>query len=82
MARNLFEVMVGLEDNPRMQARYNKPEVPPHVASRARQILASGAGKLRLDEEPVKVGIDIEPGRARSGSAVGVIELKKHGSKE
>ncbi|MBG0789401.1 MAG: tetratricopeptide repeat protein [Desulfovibrionaceae bacterium] len=82
VARDLFEVMVGLENNPTLRRRYGKPEVPPNVASRAREVLASGTGKLRLDDRPVKVGIDIEPGRVRSGPAVGVVELKKHGSDE
>ena len=78
VVRNLFEVMVGLENNQDLQMRYNKPAVPPHVASRARQILATGSGRLRLDEGPVAAGLDIERGRARSGSPVGFIELKKH----
>lgn len=82
VALNLFEVMVGLENNVGLQARYDKPAVPPHVAARAREILGSGSGKLRLDDGPVAVGIDIEPGRARSGPPVGVVELKRHGDKE
>ena len=82
VARNLFEVMVGLEANEGLLMRYDKPAVPPHVASRARQILAAGTGRLRLDEGPIGVGIEIERGRARSGSPVGFIELKKHGSDE
>lgn len=82
VARDLFEVMVGLENNAERQLRYGKPAVPPHVASRARQILAAGTGRLKLDEEPISVGIDIERGRARSGSPVGFIELKKHDKDE
>ncbi|BDQ33756.1 tetratricopeptide repeat protein [Pseudodesulfovibrio portus] len=79
VTRNLFEVMVGLENNEDLQLRYGKPAVPPHVASRARQILATGSGRLRLDEGPVAAGLEIERGRARSGSPVGFVELKKHG---
>lgn len=82
VVRDLFEVMVGLENNAGLQVRYDKPAVPPHVASRARQILATGSGRLRLDEGPVAGGRDIERGRARSGSPVGFVELKKHNSGE
>lgn len=80
VARNLFEVMVGLETNEALQSRFDKPPVPPNVAARARQILAAGTGRLKLDEEPIAIGI--ERGRARSGGPVGVVEFKKHGSDE
>lgn len=82
VARDLFEVMVGLEDNEGLLVRYDKPPVPPHVAARAREILATGTGRLRLDEGPVAAGVEIERGRARSGSAVGFVRLKKHGEDE
>lgn len=80
VVRNLFEVMVGLEKDKGLLGRYGKPPVPPEVAARARQVLAADTGKLTLDEEPVV--LDIERGRARSGSPVGFVELKKHGSDE
>lgn len=97
VTRNLFEVMVGLEDNEALLKQYAKPPVPPSVAARARQILAAGSGRLRLDEEPVGMamgtrrakesdrekgtGRAVESGRARSGR-VGKVELKRHGRKK
>ncbi len=77
VTHSLLEMIVGLDQDHSLLGRYGKPSIPPHVASRARQILTADSGKLKLDEEPVVMGI--EPGRARSG-AVGVVELKKHGS--
>ncbi|MCJ2165957.1 MULTISPECIES: tetratricopeptide repeat protein [unclassified Pseudodesulfovibrio] len=74
--RNLFGVMIGLDERTARLERYHKPPVPPHVASRARQILAAGTGRLKLDEG--LMGVPIEPGRARSGK-VGTIEIKRHG---
>nr|WP_321513612.1 tetratricopeptide repeat protein [uncultured Pseudodesulfovibrio sp.] len=79
VTRNLLEMIVGLDQDHSLLGRYGKPTVPPHIASRARQILTADSGRLKLDEEPVVMGI--QPGRARSG-AVGVVELKKHGSEK
>jgi len=79
VTQSLLEMIVGLDQDHSLLGRYGKPTVPPHVASRARQILTADSGRLKLDEEPVVMGV--EPGRARSGP-VGVVELKKHGSDE
>ena len=79
VVRSLLEMIVGLDQDHSLLGRYGKPAVPPHVASRARQILTADSGRLKLDDEPVVMGV--EPGRARSGPA-GVVELKKHGSDE
>lgn len=76
---DLLRVMVGLEADERLLARYGKPPVPPAVAARARQLLAAGSGRLKLDD--TLVARPVEPGRARSGG-VGYVELKRHGSKD
>lgn len=73
---NLLELMVGLEGDERRLARYAKPPVPPAVAARARQLLAAGSGRLKLDD--TLVGRPVEPGRARSGG-LGYVELKRRG---
>lgn len=75
----LLELMVGLEADERLLARYDKPPVPPAVAARARQILAAGSGRLKLDD--TLVGRPVEPGRARSGGP-GHVELKRHGDED
>ena len=75
-ANNLLELMVGLEADERLLARYGKPPVPPAVAARARGLLAAGSGRLKLDD--TLVGRPVEPGRARSGR-VGRVDLKRHG---
>ncbi|BCS89660.1 hypothetical protein PSDVSF_29020 [Pseudodesulfovibrio sediminis] len=80
VTRNLLEVVVGLEENEYRLSQYGKPPVPPDVASRAREVLASDTVKLPLDEGPV---MRIEPGRARSGGPpVGTVHVKRHGSDE
>ncbi|WP_319583281.1 tetratricopeptide repeat protein [uncultured Pseudodesulfovibrio sp.] len=79
VTNDLLELMVGLEGDERLLARYDKPPVPPAVAARARQLLAAGSGRLKLDD--TLVGRPVEPGRARSGG-VGYVELKRHGGEE
>ena len=79
VTRDLFRLMVGLDEDQSKLGRYSKPPVPAHVAARARKSLAAGSGKLKLDEGLVTIGV--EPGRARSGS-VGMVELKRHGSED
>lgn len=64
VARDLFELMVGLSEDERLLERYGKPPVPTSVAVRARQIMAVEKGKLPLDEGPI---FGVRPGRARSG---------------
>ena len=76
VTNQLLQLMVGLEADDRLLKRYAKPPVPPAVAARARQLLAAGSGRLKLDDS--LVGLGVEPGRARSGS-VGRVELKRHG---
>ncbi|WP_207261787.1 tetratricopeptide repeat protein [Desulfovibrio sp. Huiquan2017] len=75
-ANDLLELMVGLEGDERLLARYAKPPVPSAVAARARQLLAAGSGRLKLDD--TLVGRPVEPGRARSGG-LGHVEFKRHG---
>lgn len=77
VTNDLLELMVGLEGDEQRLARYGKPPVPPAVAARARQLLAAGSGRLKLDD--TLVARPVEPGRARSGG-VGRVELKRHGS--
>ncbi|OIQ49339.1 Tetratricopeptide repeat protein [Pseudodesulfovibrio hydrargyri] len=77
VTNDLLELMVGLEADERLLARYDKPPVPPAVAARARQILAAGSGRLKLDD--TLVGRPVEPGRARSGG-IGYVQFKRHGS--
>jgi tetratricopeptide (TPR) repeat protein len=79
VTNNLLELMVGLEGDERLLARYDKPPVPPAVAARARQLLAAGSGRLKLDD--TLVGRPVEPGRARSGG-VGYVEFKRHGDED
>ncbi|EGB14899.1 hypothetical protein DND132_1693 [Pseudodesulfovibrio mercurii] len=79
VTKNLLALMVGLEGDERRLTRYHKPPVPPAVAARARQLLAAGSGRLKLDD--TLVGRAVEPGRARSGG-VGLVEFKRHGSDE
>lgn len=71
VARDLFELMVGLSENEELLHRYRKPPVPTGVAARARQILAVEHGKLALDEGPV-FGVRKGRGRARYGDVVDV----------
>jgi tetratricopeptide (TPR) repeat protein len=78
VTNDLLRVMVGLEADERLLARYAKPPVPPAVAARARQLLAAGSGRLRLDD--TLVARPVEPGRARSGG-IGYVEFKRHGEK-
>jgi tetratricopeptide (TPR) repeat protein len=79
VTNDLLELMVGLEGDERLLARYDKPPVPPAVAARARQLLAAGSGRLKLDD--TLVGRPVESGRARSGG-VGYVELKRHGDED
>jgi hypothetical protein len=79
VVNDLLELMVGLEADERRLARYDKPPVPPAVAARARQILAAGSGRLKLDD--TLVGRPVEPGHARSGG-VGHVEFKRHGDED
>jgi tetratricopeptide (TPR) repeat protein len=79
VTNDLLQLMVGLEADERLLARYDKPSVPPAVAARARQLLAAGSGRLKLDD--TLVGRPVEPGRARSGG-VGYVEFKRHGSED
>lgn len=65
VARDLFDVIVGLAEDENLLRHYGKPPVPPNVLARARQILAVETGKLPLDEGPVVTGI--QRGRARTG---------------
>jgi tetratricopeptide (TPR) repeat protein len=65
LARNLFNLIIGLAEDERLLDHYNKPPVPRHVADRARQVLAAGARNLPLDEQAVVY--DLERGRARNG---------------
>ena len=65
VARDLFQLIVGLADDERLLQRYGKPPVPREVAVRARQILAVETNKVVMDEEPVFFGAH---GRARSGN--------------
>jgi len=69
LARNLFKLIVGLSEDERLLIQYDKPPVPPEVASRARQLLAVEKGRLPLDESPLgwKEISDTAQGRARSG---------------
>lgn len=75
---SLLGLMVRLETDDRLADRYGKPPVPPAVAARARQILAAGSGRLKLDD--TLVASPVEPGRARSGG-VGHVEFKRRGEK-
>lgn len=68
VARDLFEVIVGLADDESLLTHYGKTPVPLKVATRARQILAVETGKLPLDEGPVVFGV--ARGRARTGGLV------------
>ena len=80
VARNLFEVMVGLGEQ-RGSGRSDTASqrcLPMWLPAPGRS-WPRAAVRLRLDEGPVAAGIDIERGRARSGSPVGFIELKRHG---
>jgi tetratricopeptide (TPR) repeat protein len=75
---SLLGLMVRLETDERLADRYGKPPVPPAVAARARQILAAGSGRLKLDD--TLMVNPVEPGRARSGG-VGHVEFKRRGGK-
>ena len=68
VARDLFELIVGLAEDEKLLTHYGKPPVPPKVLIRARQILAVETGKLPLDEGPIIFGI--ERGRARTGGII------------
>ncbi len=68
IARDLFQLMIGLAENEQLLHQYGKPPVPASVAARARQIMAVERGKLTLDEGPV-FGVQ---GRARHGGFVEV----------
>lgn len=71
LARNLFDVIIGLADDERLLQRYGKPPVPANVAMRARQILAAESGKVTIDESPVHLG---PRGRARSGESLAIVD--------
>jgi len=81
VARDLFEVIVGLAEDERLLRQYGKPPVPPKVLARARQIIAVESGKLPLDDGPIVFGV--ERGRARTGSAnksgSGIVEVDGFG---
>jgi len=80
VARDLFELIVGLAEDERLLKQYNKPPVPPKVLARARQIMAVESGKLPLDDGPV---FGVAVGRARTGSAgkprSGIVEIDGFG---
>jgi tetratricopeptide (TPR) repeat protein len=82
IARDLFEVIVGLGEDENRLRRCGKPPVPQKVLVRARQILAVESGRLSLDDGPVIFGL--ERGRARTGGKqgpdVGIIEIDDAGS--
>ena len=68
VARDLFELMVGLAEDERLLRRYGKPPVPSKVLMRAKQILAVETGKLSLDDGPIY--FSKARGRARGGRDV------------
>ena len=76
IARDLFEVIVGLAEDDKLLKRYDKPPIPPKVLTRVRQIMAVETGRLPLDEGPVIFGT--EQGRARTGGIINLDDPDDH----
>lgn len=60
VARDLFRVIVGLAEDEQLLRHYDKPPVPGEVVAKARNILAAETGKLKLDENPVRLETERE----------------------